>query len=170
MYFDFVRKYYLDMETAKAASLPTSLVESRKKMISKNYPTQQYYEFIKFIESTFLASLNLEMVIFRLTETCRRLSFWSVEQRGGGRNGDVSSLQLRLVFSSLVRPEIEGRTWFSTPEVRGQDAGLLSKRRCGELEILVHGLPWFWIRALLGGITFIGKVPLILADTVFYLV
>ena len=62
LYFTFARDHCLDGKTAKDAGLPTSLVERRKR-IAKMFSTQQYFEFICFVESTFLLNLNLEMMM-----------------------------------------------------------------------------------------------------------
>lgn len=61
LYFDFARDHSLDADTAKQAGLPTSLVERRKR--ANRYCNQQYYEFISFVESTYLANFNLEMMM-----------------------------------------------------------------------------------------------------------
>ena len=54
----------LNAEFAKTASLPTSLVERRKKKRgAKMYCTQQFYDFMCFLESIYLNNLNLEMMM-----------------------------------------------------------------------------------------------------------
>ena len=64
MFFDFVAHNCLNAESAKMAGLPTSLVERRKKKKGAiMYCTQQFYDFVSFIESIYLNNLNLEMMM-----------------------------------------------------------------------------------------------------------
>ncbi|KAL9181669.1 hypothetical protein ACHAXT_012012 [Thalassiosira profunda] len=62
LYHDFAADQCIEKDAAIALGLPTSLVERRKRM-AKMYPTQQYFDFIKLVESTYLANLNLEMMM-----------------------------------------------------------------------------------------------------------
>ena len=62
MYFDFLKGHYTNMGTAKETGLPTTPVERRKRM-SKLYYTQQYHDFILFVESTFPANLNVQTMM-----------------------------------------------------------------------------------------------------------
>ena len=61
-YFNFAREQCLDARSAKDAGLPTSIVERRKRF-AKTFCTQQYFEFICFVESTFISNLNLTMMM-----------------------------------------------------------------------------------------------------------
>ena len=62
IYFDFASAHSVNESAAKNAGLPTSLVDKRKRK-SSVYCTQQYYEFICFVESIFLANLTLDMML-----------------------------------------------------------------------------------------------------------
>ena len=62
MYFGFVQDNRMERDEANEASLPTSLVERRKRM-AKMYASSEYFDFICFIESIFLSNLTLEMMM-----------------------------------------------------------------------------------------------------------
>ena len=61
-YFNFAREQCLDAKSAKDTGLPTSIVERRKRF-EKTFCTQQYFELICFVESTFISNLNLKMMM-----------------------------------------------------------------------------------------------------------
>lgn len=52
----------IDEDTAKSSGLPTSLVEKRKRK-SSVYSSRDYFEFICFVESVYLANLSLKMMM-----------------------------------------------------------------------------------------------------------
>ena len=61
-YLNFLMEQYLDAKSAKDAGL-TTLIAERRKRFAKTFYTQQYFEFICFVESTFLSNLNLKMMM-----------------------------------------------------------------------------------------------------------
>ena len=64
IYFDFAKNHTMDTEYAFSARLPTQLVEKRKRRHgSKIYCSNDFYNFIYFVESTFLNNLTLKMMI-----------------------------------------------------------------------------------------------------------
>ena len=67
MYFDFVWGNRMSRDQAIEADLPTKLVERRKRM-AKMYATNNYFEFICFIESIFLTNLTLDMMMAHCNE------------------------------------------------------------------------------------------------------
>ena len=64
IYFDFVKNHTMDAESALSVGLPTRLVDKRKRRRgSKIYCSSDFYNFISFVESTFLNNLTLEMMM-----------------------------------------------------------------------------------------------------------
>ena len=57
-----MRQQCLDANSAKDTGLPTSIVERRKRF-AETFCTQQYFEFICFVESVFIPKLNLKMMM-----------------------------------------------------------------------------------------------------------
>ena len=54
----------MDAESALSAGLPTRLVDKRKRRRgSKIYCSSDFYNFISFVESTFLNNLTLEIMM-----------------------------------------------------------------------------------------------------------
>ncbi len=62
LFFRFAAAHTIDGCTAKSMDLPTSLVERRKRRASV-YCSRKYFDFVCFVESTFLANLTLKMMI-----------------------------------------------------------------------------------------------------------
>lgn len=62
IYFEFALAHSVNESSAKDAGLPTAYVNRRKRKLSV-YCTQQYFEFICFVESIFLANLILDMML-----------------------------------------------------------------------------------------------------------
>jgi hypothetical protein len=62
LFQEFAQSQTIDADTAKGLGLPTSLVDMRKRSVSR-YCTSEYFEFICFVESVFLANLSLEMML-----------------------------------------------------------------------------------------------------------
>jgi hypothetical protein len=62
LHFIFAALHAIDEQSAKAMNLPTSLVERRKWRVFV-YCTQEYFEFICLVESTYLANQMLKMIL-----------------------------------------------------------------------------------------------------------
>ena len=63
IYFDFARMQSISEDDAHDMGLPTHLVDRRKRgRGSSMYCTQQYFDFICFVESVYLANLTLKML------------------------------------------------------------------------------------------------------------
>jgi hypothetical protein len=62
VYYRFAAAQSINASAAKCIGLPTSLVDRRQRG-SSMYCTQQYFDFIRFVESVYLANLLLEMMV-----------------------------------------------------------------------------------------------------------
>lgn len=62
LFLEFSMANSIDEDTAKSSGLPTSLVEKRKRK-SSVYSSRDYFEFICFVESVYLANLSLKMMM-----------------------------------------------------------------------------------------------------------
>ncbi len=62
VYRIFAQAHSQEKDEAKNANLPTSLVEKRKRRSAKIFCTKAYFEFICFVESTYLSNLTLKMM------------------------------------------------------------------------------------------------------------
>jgi hypothetical protein len=62
LFFRFAAAQTIDGCAAKSMDLPTSLVERRKRRASV-YCSREYFDFVCFVESTYLANLTLKMMM-----------------------------------------------------------------------------------------------------------
>ena len=62
LFFRFAAVHTIDGCAAKCMDLPTSLVERRKRRASI-YCSREYFDFVCFVESTYLANLTLKMMM-----------------------------------------------------------------------------------------------------------
>ena len=62
LFQEFAQSQSINADKAKDLGLPTSLVDIWKRSVSR-YCTLEYFEFICFVESVFLANLSLEMML-----------------------------------------------------------------------------------------------------------
>jgi hypothetical protein len=62
MYYRFAAAQSINASLAKSIGLPTDLVDRRQRG-SSMYCTQQYFDFICFVESIYLANLTLDMMM-----------------------------------------------------------------------------------------------------------
>ena len=62
LFFRFAAALTIDGRAAKSMDLPTSLVERRKRRVSV-YCSRMYFDFVCFVESTYLANLTLKMMM-----------------------------------------------------------------------------------------------------------
>jgi hypothetical protein len=61
-HYRFAAVQSINSSVAKSIGIPTSLVKRRQRG-SLMYCTQQYFDFICFVESVYLANLSLEMMV-----------------------------------------------------------------------------------------------------------
>ncbi len=62
MFLEFSMAHSIDEDIARSSGLPTSLVERRKRN-SSVYCSRDYFKFICFVESVYLANLTLKMMM-----------------------------------------------------------------------------------------------------------
>jgi hypothetical protein len=62
LFLEFSMTHSIDEDIARSSGLPTSLVERRKRN-SSVYCSHDYFEFICFVESVYLANLTLKMMM-----------------------------------------------------------------------------------------------------------
>ena len=62
IYFAFARAHKLQKDEAKSKKLPISQVERRKRKNAQVYSSKDYFEFIFFVETVYLANLTLKMM------------------------------------------------------------------------------------------------------------
>jgi len=62
LFFRFAAAQTINGCAAKSMDLPTSLVERRKRRASV-YCSREYFDFVCFVESTYLANLTLKMMM-----------------------------------------------------------------------------------------------------------
>ena len=61
-YFQFFQAHNIEKLDAKDAKLPISIVEKRKQRSAKVYCSEEYFDFICFVESVYLSNLSLKMM------------------------------------------------------------------------------------------------------------
>jgi len=62
IYFAFARAHKMQKNEAKSMKLPISQVERRKRKNAQVYSSKDYFEFICFVETVYLANLTLKMM------------------------------------------------------------------------------------------------------------
>ena len=61
-YFLFVQAHSIGKLAAQVANLPISIIEKRKRKSAKVYCSEEYFDFICYVESVYLSNLSLKMM------------------------------------------------------------------------------------------------------------